>query len=130
MFQTGCVDAIRNLLKEHYKSVATLTSDEDMDKIEHFVDNAALHVFNHTANRFQRLRSPSMLSTTAMMTLPNETTPLTIGLSIDCLTPRVNDPVMVWEDFNSFVTDVNELTPSTAANLPENAVNNETRKPP
>jgi len=129
-FLPDCIDRIRVLLKEHYKTVATLTTTEHMPKFEHFVDDTALYVFNHPINRFQKLRSPSILTTLAMMTLQRDITVVTIAFTNDCLAPRINDPVLVWEDFNTFPTDINEMTPSLDANLPENAVDNGTRKPP
>ena len=65
-----------------------------------------------------------------MMTLGTGITVVTIAFDNDCLAPKFNDQVLVWEDFNTFTTDFNEMIPSQDANLPENAVNNGTRKSP
>ena len=44
-FLPDCIDKIRVLLKEHYKTVANLTTAEHMPKLERFVDDTALHAF-------------------------------------------------------------------------------------
>ena len=82
-FLPDCIDKIRVLLKEHYKTIANLTTAEHMPKLVHFIDDTALHAFNHSSNRFQKLRSPSILTTLAMMTLGKGITVVTIAFDND-----------------------------------------------